>query len=67
MAVLSGRVRQPRRNHSNVLAAKQSLRLYTPRAAFGVTPQGAMRAAWQSQIRRILDAGTRAGELQAIE
>ena len=26
----------------------------SPRAAFSVTPQGAMRAAWPSQFRRIL-------------
>jgi hypothetical protein len=33
----------------------------TPRAAFGVTPQGATLVARQSRFHGILDAGTRFG------
>jgi hypothetical protein len=34
----------------------------SPRAAFGVTPQGAALAAWRSQFRGALGWCTRAGQ-----
>ena len=37
----------------------------TPRAACGVTPQGAALAAWQSQFRGALDTDAHAGNGQA--